>query len=56
MIKFAARLTEASHVGMDGWKAGESFSKDLMKGRWLSGSWKAPELTPWLRRRVNNRT
>ena len=33
VIKFAACLTEASHVGMNGWKAGKGFSKDLMKRR-----------------------
>ncbi len=55
MIEFAARLTEASHVGMDGWKAGESLSKDLVEG-WFSGSRKASMLHPWLHWRMNNRT
>ena len=49
MIKFTASLTGASHVGMDGWTAGESFSKDLVEGRWFSRS-------RWQRGRMNNRT
>ena len=56
MIKFTASPAEASHVRMDGWKAGESFCKDLMEGRWFGWSRKAFMFRPWLRWRMNNRT